>query len=635
MFLVAPFLVACTPGLADGTFATGSSTVVTSAGHDAVYVVDQDAGRLVRHGTDGSVSLVAVGSRPARVARAGRGLLVSLRGDRGIAEVVDDAGSLRLVGVTPVGAEPVGLVASEDGRRVYVALSLEDAVLELDGSTLVERRRWTVANQPHWLALHPSGATLYVSTAMGGHLHAVDLVADRVVELDLPAVTGAGDEGDDTLSRRFTGDPAISPDGKQIAVPGLLVDNLSPAETAESGSGGGYASDDGTGVSRFNPAVFVAALGIEGQPVADFAAVMVAGESPVGDRREVVRSYPTSVTYAPVGDVMVVTMEASKSAVVISTLHTASNPDVEFESFDSDGVGSAFSEGMAVSGSVFVSMDAGPRGVAFLDNDTALAHNFLSRSLRQLDVREGRTRVAEVLAGTSFELSTTLEGGESTVVYDSALDPDVEAGRLLFYSATNDHMAVDGAGVSCSTCHFQGRNDGLAWNLEEVGNRQTPSLAAAAGRTGPYTWTSGVESIASEALLTSQGRMGGEGLDTVTALQIQAFIESIDVPDVGGVSHDEAAVARGTAVFSRDDVGCAGCHPAPLYTDNLSHPMYGLAAVNTPSLLGLRATAPYLHDGSAPTLSALLDTARGGAMGDASALSSSEIADLEAFLGSL
>lgn len=632
--LLTALLLACNAGLADGTFATGSQSIVTAAAHDAVYVVDPDGGRLVRHGTDGSRSVVTVGSRPERVARVGNRLLVTLRGERAVAEVVDEDGALRLNGVAPVGAEPVGIVAREDGTRVYVALSLENVVVELDGDTLAERRRWAVDGQPQWLALHPTGATLFVASAMGGELYAVNLLHDRVESVELPAVTGAGDGGSERMSRRFTGDPAISPDGKQLAVPGLLVDNLSEVDAADADSSGGYASE-GTGVSRFNPAVFVAPLGAEGQVAGSVAAVLVAGESPVGSRREVVRSYPSSVSYAPLGDVMVVTMEASKSAVVLSTMVASSNPDVEFESFDSDGVGSAFSEGMASTGGVFVSMDAGPRGVAFLDDERALVHNFLSRSLREVNVTEARTRVAQVMAGTSFELSTTLEGGEALEVYDSALTPDAEAGRLLFYSAVNDLVAVDASGVSCSTCHFQGRNDGLTWNLSGEGSRQTPSLALSAASTAPYTWTGAVRSITSEAMLTSQGRMGGEGLDTATAEQIAAFVATIPLPLVAHAPRDEAAVKRGAELFARADVGCAGCHPAPLYTDNLAHPMYGLAAVNTPSLLGLATTAPYLHDGSAPTLAAVLATARGGAMGDVSMLGDEEIADLEAFLGSL
>jgi hypothetical protein len=62
--------------------------------------------------------------------------------------------------------------------------------------------------------------------------------------------------------------------------------------------------------------------------------------------------------------------------------------------------------------------------------------------------------------------------------------------------------------------------------------------------------------------------------------------------------------------------------------------------VNTPSLLGLGRTAPYLHDGAIPTVSArvaqaLHPTATGLTHGDTSQLSTQEIADLETYLLSL
>jgi cytochrome c peroxidase len=63
--------------------------------------------------------------------------------------------------------------------------------------------------------------------------------------------------------------------------------------------------------------------------------------------------------------------------------------------------------------------------------------------------------------------------------------------------------------------------------------------------------------------------------------------------------------------------------------------MLGFDGVKTPSLLGVAATAPYFHDGSAPDLRAVLDAARTGFMGNTSSLDESEMAALETFLRSL
>jgi cytochrome c peroxidase len=58
--------------------------------------------------------------------------------------------------------------------------------------------------------------------------------------------------------------------------------------------------------------------------------------------------------------------------------------------------------------------------------------------------------------------------------------------------------------------------------------------------------------------------------------------------------------------------------------------------VDTPSLIGLAASAPYYHDGSAATLEALLaDRGLVHGMADASELSDAQIADLVAYLETL
>ncbi|HEV7559697.1 MAG TPA: c-type cytochrome, partial [Kofleriaceae bacterium] len=62
---------------------------------------------------------------------------------------------------------------------------------------------------------------------------------------------------------------------------------------------------------------------------------------------------------------------------------------------------------------------------------------------------------------------------------------------------------------------------------------------------------------------------------------------------------------RGKAQF--DALGCAKCHRGSESSDGARHPVTGtLREVDTPSLHGLAASAPYFHDGSAPTLEAVL-----------------------------
>ena len=113
-------------------------------------------------------------------------------------------------------------------------------------------------------------------------------------------------------------------------------------------------------------------------------------------------------------------------------------------------------------------------------------------------------------------------------------------------------------------------------------------------------------------------------------------------PD-GSLTADGVA---GKALF--DKLGCDFCHGGPDFTDSargLLHdvgtitPLSGkraggpLFGFDTPTLLGVWETAPYLHDGSAPTLRDVLTTRNPNDLhGYVSSLSSHEVDQLVAYL---
>jgi len=648
---IAAFAVGCTHGLREETFPTGSQTAVGAPEHDAVYLVDVDQRALQRVGTrSGAVTSVDLDAEPARVARAGDRVWVTLRDTRSVAVLRERGGSLELEETVEVGAEPVGIVAREDGEAVYVALSTSDLVLELDGATLAEKRRFAVGGQPTWLALHPEGRSLYVASALGSDLHWVDLDLGTVTAVGLPELLGAGQEGQAAFARRATGDPWASADGRLLAVPVLYADTSREVADplsddgdldfgeGDSGFGGGSSGYGSAGLelSRFNPGVvLVPTRPGPGTPDAfDLSVVFVAGFLETDDRSEVVRSYLSSVAVAPAGDVLYATMEASGTVVALSTTPVYLDADCRScdREFDTGGSVSLGEAGFTVAPAAFVAVAEGPRGVAFT-GDNAWVHSFIDRSLQPLDPAEARAlvrRAAELstTSGLAYEAAAGFDLGAS------GLDSEVAQGRRLFFSATDRRMASSGAGVSCSTCHYQGRNDGFTWSFTD-GVRQTPSLSAPVSLTAPVTWTENVPSVADEAMITSQGRMGGDGLSAFDAARIQAFVDTLRVPDGPERGREDPAIERGRILFERADTQCADCHPAPLYTDNADHDMFGVDGLNTPTLVGIAATAPYLHDGSAPSLRDLLELSRAGVMGDTSALSDAEMADLETFLRSL
>jgi mono/diheme cytochrome c family protein len=359
----------------------------------------------------------------------------------------------------------------------------------------------------------------------------------------------------------------------------------------------------------------------------------------------VLRSFPSSVTAAPNGREFLITMEGSDAIIamrhsafdhqvdVLLMDATATMPDDDDTLGPADPFVSAQQAGMMEYPVAVVNTAAGPRGVVFTDDEQAWVHSFLDRAVQEIDYDSVHDRLRDSEDGERFDFSS-FNARSPYVVADSALPAEVEDGRRLFFSATDPRMSAPGSGVSCSTCHFEGRNDGLTWMLEGV-PRQTPSLAGPVQQTAPMTWADDVPSIADEAMLTTSLRMGGGGLTLDTAELVEAYVAWSRYPDAPRAGDDSDLVRLGEEVFNRSEVGCASCHSGDLYTDNASHLIVGDTATQTPTLRGISASAPYLHDGSARDLKAVVVMARDGSMGDTSGLSDREENALVAYLESL
>jgi cytochrome c peroxidase len=128
-------------------------------------------------------------------------------------------------------------------------------------------------------------------------------------------------------------------------------------------------------------------------------------------------------------------------------------------------------------------------------------------------------------------------------------------------------------------------------------------------------------------------------------LAIDAYLKSLQPIASPFLTNGALSVSaeRGKQIFINREVGCAQCHRPPLFTDQRSHDVGTLGKYDqpmdrfdTPSLLEVWRTAPYLHDGSATTLrDVLTHSALGDRHGKTSTLSRQQLDDLEAYILSL
>lgn len=229
-----------------------------------------------------------------------------------------------------------------------------------------------------------------------------------------------------------------------------------------------------------------------------------------------------------------------------------------------------------------------------------------------------------IYAWCAFDRSVAVVGkGRGPSLAPSTMDDTRHAGMVAFHTA-DPRVSAFGQ-IACANCHLDGRADGLSWRIEGH-DLQTPVLCGRMAGTAPYKWDGGARDLPTSIVQTVQ-RLGGSGLDKQTVKQLAAYLEAMPAAHVP--SRSPAAIWRGKQLFAA--TGCNTCHDGDTLTDNEKH-----LNQDTPSLIGLAASAPYFHDGSAATLEAVLrERSSVHGMSDAALkLTDDEVRDLIAYLES-
>lgn len=211
-------------------------------------------------------------------------------------------------------------------------------------------------------------------------------------------------------------------------------------------------------------------------------------------------------------------------------------------------------------------------------------------------------------------------------------------GERMFYESTR-------AGISCQSCHLHGASDGGLHNIGGYAMLATLDVRGVLGtppylRDGTYPTIASFEDNLTEPLLRGYRRdQGGR------AISLERYVESLPraIPPRQLGRRDLARERRGLSAFVR--ARCPMCHTLPAFTNLAQHPLRAIFpalddhdgfAVDTPSLLGLAESGPYLVDGRAETLEAIFrEHDRARRHGDWASLSDRELADLLHFIEGL
>lgn len=505
-------------------------------------------------------------------------------------------------------------VVSPDGKTLFVCNRFNNDISVLDTATGKELRRIPVIREPVAAAVTPDGKSLLVANhlpagradqfPMAAAVSVVDIAAGRAVK-ELKLINGSGSLQDIRVSPdakyavvshilgRF-GLPATQLDRGWMSTNALTILALDRMEILNTvlldDVDRGAANPWGIGWTANGQQVVVAHAGTHELSVIDFKGVL-----------ERLDKLPESAAPGAA-------MDYSKSS------HTKSDVPNDL----------AFLVGLRQRIRI-PEGDLGPRSVAVAGH-LAVAGAYFSDTLVTLDLNQLQpAKPKSMPLGPKVEKSLARQG------------------EFYFHDAGICFQGWH----SCASCHpGQGRVDALNWDLlnDGIGNPKNNKSLLLVFQTPPAMST-GIRDDASAAVRAGIRHILFTEQPPVVADSIDAWLKTLQpVPspllEQGKLS---AAAKRGEALFQSQDLGCADCHPGPLFTD-LKHHDVGTAvpldrddhSFDTPALVELWRTAPYLHDGSAPTVRDVVKSRNPkDEHGRTSHLAPAQIDDLVAYLLSL
>jgi YVTN family beta-propeller protein len=572
--------------------ADGKRLLAANADNGTVTVVDTAARKALRE--------VPVGDKVEGVTWLGKGPLAAAAVYRENRVVFFDADTGRVVCRLAVAAEPYGIVANRAGTRAWVTHEYPGLVSELDPAAGKVLRKLKAGAYVRGLAISPDEKRLYVTEYYTGVLRALDLASGKVVD----------------------------------TWPGHSTDNLCRHVVVHPRRPKAYLSHirSRTHVAQGNGSIFphVSVCDLVG---------------PNGTKRR------TSFAMDTFNGVYVVTnpweSALSPDGKKLYTIYAGTN-DMNVSDVDDDDYTEIERSGFPVR------VGQNPRAVRVSpDGKVVYIYNTLDFSV-------------------SFHRAGTMQRLADVPVCKPPKSPEWVRGKILFNTALPP--LTSRRWIACSSCHPDGHHDGRVWQNPE-GLRKTTALFGLA-HTHPLHWSADRDEVQDfeytirGQLMQGQGLYGGDmkPKDGFKATELEEqlagkskdldalaiycnsfdFVLSPHIPAPGKLT---PAARRGKNLFFSKAVGCATCHSGPYYTDSSLKKPFKLHDVgtgkndpsekigpkyDTPTLLGVYRTAPYLHHGKAKTLRDVLTTCnKQDRHGKTSHLRPGEIDDLVEFLRSL
>ena len=481
------------------------------------------------------------------------------------------------VGVRPT---DVAYCQTPDGERLIVCNSGSDDISVLSVSPLRELNRPVAGREPYAIAMSSDGRRVYIANRMAVHDKLTSPPASEVTVLD--PVNGHVVNREQLRSAHLAEGIAEVPSRGWILNSLVRVRNLVPITQVKDG----WVMSTGVAISQRNGEVTQIPL--------DEANAYFSDPSGVAASADGKRAYVASA-----GADVVTVLDLDRVSAWLTQADAAERDDAI--------------RNMALSYRYVIARI--PTGC----NPQHLA----------LSPDGHRLFVAERLDDRVLVVDTTsLKPIGRIVLGDGGLNDPIRQGERVFTRAKYTFQGQ----FACRSCHPDGHVDGLSYDFDGSGvgdnlldNR---SLCGVAG-TAPFKWNGKNPTLQfQDGPRFARVLMRTDPIPTPQLDELATFLEHLPptrtLPWSRVGQPLTVAEERGRRLFyarQRTDgtpipvaLQCQTCHRPPLFTDRLLRSVGTAptpefkAGVDTPHLLGIGASAPYLHDGRAKTLEELWTT---------------------------
>ncbi|MBP1933807.1 beta-propeller fold lactonase family protein [Ammoniphilus resinae] len=609
---------------------TGSTLYTANMDVNTVSLIDVQQKKVIAE--------IPVGREPGQIALSPdeKQLYVSYMLDNEVAVI--DLEKQEVVQKIKVGIEPYGLLTSIDGAKLYVVNYRSSTVSIIDLETFEVLKSISVEQGPRGLSMTADGGKLYITHYLTGKLSIWDTKQDQVTKV--VSLAPSPDQKDRKKSQGIANtleQITLSPDGKTAWIAHLLSNIDTPIQ--------------------FEETIFPAFSVIDTEKDEELKEQRkeLFEEINLGDVKNetIIVSNPYDLVFSPDGTKAYAVMGGSEDLLV----------------FDLARGGNATQILRRIPGD-------NPRGIAISpDGNELFIHNAMSHDLAFIQTN------ADDPYG-----EVTLDADNLKLVAKDPLPPLVRKGKTIFNSANSDEYPITGNNwMSCVSCHSDGQVNGLTFTTPK-GPRNIPSNVLTT-KAGLFMWDGSRDDF-TDYLITVQDEMGGM-MDTDPAQPLpkeqqeiyDALLAYLDDPNSFPVPKSPYHQANGSLTTKAEEgkqifegkAGCIQCHAGEFFTDSVkavdgsgnlttanTNYLYDVGTTSpldkgtkgdarahyknprkphlfdTPTLRGVWATAPYLHDGSAATIYDVLVTRNPeNKHGNVSSLSKEELDALVEYVNSI